>query len=89
MKYFIFLFFFLFLNLEKKEINYFCKKSNTLILFNKVEENYILLDKYNYKINKIAFFKCKERNCELKKVIKNKVFISSSSFFDKCERKIK
>ena len=71
MKYFVFLFFFLFLNLEKKEINYSCKTSNKLILFNKVKEEYLLLDKYNYKIDKITFFKCKERNCELKKVIKN------------------
>ena len=41
------------------------------------------------KINKIAFFECKERNCKLQKVINNKTFISSSSFFNKCERKIK
>lgn len=89
MKYFIFLSFLLLTFTKEKEINYFCKDSDSLILFNNVREEYILLDKYVYKINKIAFFECKERNCKLQKVINDKTFISSSSFFNKCERKIK
>ena len=89
MKYFVFFFFFLLIDLEKVNINYFCKTSDKIILFHNVQEEYFMLDKYNYKIGKITFFKCKERSCKLKKVIKNKTFISSNSFFDKCERKTK
>ena len=89
MKYFIFLSFLLLTFTKEKEINYICKDSSSLILFNDVKEEYILLDKYNYEINKIAFFECKKRNCKLQKVINDKTIISSSSFFNKCERKVK
>lgn len=84
MKYFLFLMFFLFLNIEKHSVNYKCKTNNKLYYFKNVKKEYMYLDKYRFKIEKIGIFSCIKNNCKLQKTLHKKIFFSYGNFFKNC-----
>jgi|13_taG_2_1085334.scaffolds.fasta_scaffold15094_2 hypothetical protein len=87
MKYIIFIVIFFGLNLKKENVNYICKNDDQVIFFKKVNQSYLYLDKYDYLIEKIGFFNCKNDNCILQEVKSNKTITSSKLFFKDCIQK--